>query len=116
MYLGVDGGGTSCRVRIQDENGRVLGEADSGPATTRIGVEKAWRSIMDASEAAAAQARLRQEDFSRMHAGIGLAGLGRRGRKRRSGRSRIHLRPLSSSTTAWLPALAPTAARTGQSW
>ena len=78
-YLGIDGGGTCCRARIQDEDGRLLGEAGSGPATTRIGVENAWRSIMDASEAAAAQAGLKQEDFSRMHAGIGLAGLGRRG-------------------------------------
>src|SRR5215475_13565804 len=78
-YLGVDGGGTRCRARIEDEAGRVLGEASSGPATTRIGVDKAWRSIMEATDAAAAQARLAREDFSRMHAAIGLAGLGRRG-------------------------------------
>ena len=58
---------------------RILGEASSGPATTRIGFEKAWRSIMEATEAAAARAGLTREDFARMHAGIGLAGLGRRG-------------------------------------
>ena len=57
----------------------MLGEGTSGPATTRIGVDKAWRSIMEATEAAAAQASLNREDFSRLHAGIGLAGLGRRG-------------------------------------
>ena len=34
---------------------------------------------MEATEAAAAQAGLTREDFARMHAGIGLAGLGRRG-------------------------------------
>jgi glucosamine kinase len=34
---------------------------------------------MEATEAAAAQASLNREDFSRLHAGIGLAGLGRRG-------------------------------------
>ena len=78
-YLGIDGGGTSCRARIEDENGRVLGEASSGPATTRIGLEKAWRSIMEATEAAAALAGLTREDFARMQAGIGLAGIGRRG-------------------------------------
>src|SRR5438105_1213415 len=78
-YLGIDGGGSRCRARIEDEAARLLGEASSGPATTRIGVDKAWRSIMEAAEAAAAQARLKREDFSRMHAGIGLAGLGRRG-------------------------------------
>jgi glucosamine kinase len=78
-YLGIDGGGTHCRARIEDENGRLLGEAGSGPATTRIGVENAWRSIMEATEAAAAQAGLERADFSLMQAGIGLAGLGRRG-------------------------------------
>src|SRR5262245_35068384 len=78
-YLGIDGGGTRCRARIEDEGGRLLGEASSGPATTRIGIEKAWRSIMEATEAAAAQADLTPDDFSRMHAAIGLAGLGRRG-------------------------------------
>ena len=81
MYLGIDGGGTRCRARIEDQAGRVLGEASSGPATTRIGLEKAWRSIMEATEAAAARAGLRLGDFARMHAGIGLAGLGRRGAK-----------------------------------
>jgi glucosamine kinase len=78
-YLGIDGGGTRCRVRIEDEHGRRLGEASAGPATTRIGVEKAWRAIMEATEAATAQAGLTREDLSLMHAGIGLAGLGRRG-------------------------------------
>src|SRR5689334_2907074 len=78
-YLGVDGGGTRCRARIEDENGRVLAEASSGPATTRIGIQKAWRSIMEATEAAAAQAHLSRERFAQMHAAIGLAGIGRRG-------------------------------------
>jgi len=78
-YLGIDGGGTRCRARIEDQQGRPLGEANAGPATTRIGVEKAWRSVMEATEAAAARAGLTDEDFSLMHAGIGLAGLGRRG-------------------------------------
>jgi glucosamine kinase len=78
-YLGIDGGGTRCRARIEDESGRLLGEASSGPATTRVGLDKAWRSIMEATEAAAARAGLTREDFGRMHAGIGLAGLGRRG-------------------------------------
>src|ERR1700750_3103628 len=80
-YLGIDGGGTHCRARIEDEDGRVLGEARSGPGPTRNGLEKAWRSIMEATEAAAAQAGLTAKDFARMHAGIGLAGVGRRGAK-----------------------------------
>ena len=78
-YLGIDGGGTRCRARIENASDKILGEANAGPATTRIGLDKAWRSIMDATEAAAAQAGLTHEDLARMHAGIGLAGLGRRG-------------------------------------
>jgi glucosamine kinase len=78
-YLGIDGGGTRCRARIEDEDGRVLGQATAGPATTRMGIDRAWRSIMEATEAAAAKADLKREDFARMHAAFGLAGLGRRG-------------------------------------
>jgi glucosamine kinase len=78
-YLGIDGGGTRCRARIEDESGRVLGQATVGPATARMGIDRAWRSMMEATEAAAAKADLRREDFARMHAAFGLAGLGRRG-------------------------------------
>ena len=79
LYIGVDGGGTRCRARLEDERGAALGEGGSGPATTRIGIDKAWRSIMRACTAAAEQAGLQPKDFARMHAGIGLAGFGRRG-------------------------------------
>lgn len=78
LYLGIDGGGSRCRARIADEHG-VLGEGGSGPATTRLGIDNAWRSIMHACEAAAEQAGLSRAEFARMHAGIGLAGLTRRG-------------------------------------
>jgi glucosamine kinase len=79
LYLGVDGGGSRCRARIEDESGTVISEGGSGPATTRLGIDEAWRSILRACTAAAEQARLGREDFALMHAGIGLAGLGRRG-------------------------------------
>src|SRR5215510_14416225 len=79
LYLGVDGGGSRCRARIEDEHGAVPGVGGSGPATTRLGVDDAWRSIMRACTAAAEQAGLRREDFAQMHAGIGLAGFSRRG-------------------------------------
>ena len=79
MYLGVDGGGSTCRARLEDERGTVLGEGSSGPASTRIGIDNSWRSIMQACTAAVEQARLARQDFAQMHAGIGLAGLGRRG-------------------------------------
>lgn len=79
LYLGVDGGGSRCRVRIEDEYGTLMGEGGSGPATTRLGIDESWRSIMRACTAAAEQAGLAREDFARMHAGVGLAGLARVG-------------------------------------
>jgi glucosamine kinase len=79
LYIGVDGGGSRCRARIEDEQGGMLGEGVSGPATTRLGVDKAWRSIMRACEEAAESAGLGKADFARSHAAIGIAGLGRRG-------------------------------------
>lgn len=79
LYLGVDGGGTRCRARIEDAGGTVLGEGTSGPATTRLGVDQAWRSIMHACTSAAEQAGLQQADFAVIRAGIGIAGFGRRG-------------------------------------
>lgn len=79
LYLGVDGGGTQCRARLEDEDGTVLGEGGSGPATTRLGINEAWSSIMHACTGAAAQAGLTARDFSAIHAGIGIAGYNRRG-------------------------------------
>src|SRR6516225_6471338 len=79
LYLGVDGGGSGCRARLEDERGTALGEGNSGPASTRIGIDKSWHSIMRACTAAVEQAGLDHRDLAMTHAGIGLAGLGRRG-------------------------------------
>lgn len=79
FYLGVDGGGTGCRVRIEDEAGAVLGQGLSGPATTRLGIEAAWASIWHACQAAIEEAGFGAGELARTHAGIGLAGTGRKG-------------------------------------
>lgn len=79
LFLGVDGGGTGCRARIEDGSGRVLGLGQSGPATTRIGIEKAWASICASFNAAIEEAGLTPDEVAQIHAGIGLAGTGRKG-------------------------------------
>ncbi|NBN63813.1 BadF/BadG/BcrA/BcrD ATPase family protein [Pannonibacter tanglangensis] len=79
FYLGVDGGGTGCRARITDAAGQTLGEGSAGPATTRIGIAAAWQSIQTAVAGAAAMAGLPASALATMDAGIGLAGLSRRG-------------------------------------
>lgn len=78
-FLGVDGGGTGCRARVEDADGNVLGQGLSGPAAARLGVEKAWDSISKAFEAAIDDAGLSESELSSMVAGVGLAGIGRKG-------------------------------------
>ncbi|GAJ93084.1 N-acetylglucosamine kinase [Agrobacterium sp. SHOUNA12C] len=78
-FLGIDGGGTGCRARIEDAEGSVLGQGLSGPATTRLGIEEAWASIARAFGAAIEEAGLGPDEIRRIHAGVGLAGIGRKG-------------------------------------
>ena len=73
-YVGVDGGGTSCRARITDNNGRFLGEAKTGSANILLGANVAMASIIDAIATAAAAAELTKNDFSAMSVGLALAG------------------------------------------
>lgn len=79
LYLGVDGGGTGCRARIEDEAGNVLGQGLSGPATTRLGIPAAWASIERAYKAAIDEAGLDQAAIAQLRVGVGLAGTGRKG-------------------------------------
>ena len=77
--LGVDGGGTGCRVRIEDAEGTVLGQGLSGPATTRLGIDAAWASIAKAFGAAIEETGFGPSEIAGIRAGIGLAGIGRKG-------------------------------------
>jgi glucosamine kinase len=79
FYLGVDGGGSGCRARLEDAGGNVLGSGASGPATTRLGANHALLSVMAAVKAAFEQAGLSKNAFKQTHAVIGLAGIGRKG-------------------------------------
>lgn len=73
-YVGIDGGGTSCRARIRNEQGALLGEAKSGSANILLGVELAMQAIIDAITQAAHQSGLTKENFAQMHVGLALAG------------------------------------------
>ncbi|MGK7927982.1 MAG: BadF/BadG/BcrA/BcrD ATPase family protein, partial [Spirulina sp.] len=52
IFIGVDGGATKTIVRIEDENGNLLGEGRSGSSNIRLSVENTWKSIQDAVEQA----------------------------------------------------------------
>lgn len=79
LFLGIDGGGTRCRARLETADGKVLGRGLAGPATMRFGLEVARESIMAATRQALAEAGLGEEALSRTYAGIGLAGTGQLG-------------------------------------
>ncbi len=71
--VGIDGGGTSCRARLTDSHGALLGEGKSGSANILLGVEVAMASIINAVRKASQQAGLSEDDFASMHLGLALA-------------------------------------------
>ncbi|MGP8307527.1 BadF/BadG/BcrA/BcrD ATPase family protein [Vibrio sp. YIC-376] len=73
-FVGIDGGGTSCRARIKDSHGKFLGEAKTGSANIMLGAEIAMASIIESITRAAEQGGLTQQAFSSMHVGLALAG------------------------------------------
>jgi glucosamine kinase len=79
LFVGVDGGGTGCRARIEDAEGRLLGTGIAGPAALRIGVDKAFGEVEKACRGALEEAGLGSDALSSLHAAVGLAGVGRKG-------------------------------------
>lgn len=74
LFLGIDAGGTHCRARLVDGDGKILGNGQSGPANLTLGAARAHESILAASIAAFAGAGLARSAFRRTHLAIGAAG------------------------------------------
>ena len=79
LFIGVDGGGTGCRARIEDAKGCLLGTGIAGPAALRIGVDRALAEVEKACRVALEEAGLGSDALSSVHAAVGLAGVGRKG-------------------------------------
>jgi glucosamine kinase len=79
LFVGVDGGGTGCRARIEDAEGCLLGTGIAGPAALRIGVDRALAEVEKACRAAIEEAGLDPNVLKAAHAVVGLAGVGRKG-------------------------------------
>lgn len=73
-YAGIDGGGTSCRARIRDASGALIGEAKTGSANLLLGVERAMDAVIHAITLAAEQGGLSNDNFGQLHVGLALAG------------------------------------------
>lgn len=75
IFIGVDGGGTKSKVRVEDSAGNVLGQAISGPANIRQSVDVSWQSIHTALAEILQPLDIYLEDKNyHFHACLGLAG------------------------------------------
>lgn len=76
LFLGVDGGGTGCRVVLANGQGHVLARAEGGAANIASSPETALANILTATRAAATQAfgDGAEGALPRIRAGLGLAG------------------------------------------
>lgn len=79
FFIGIDGGASSCRARLRDLDGNLLGEGFGGPANIHLDLDLAKESIRAASRAALRAVGLDEHILYRAHAGLGLAGAGLRG-------------------------------------
>ena len=79
LFVGVDGGGTGCRARIENAEGSLLGTGIAGPAALRLGFDHALVEVERACHAALAEAGLEADALNSVHAAVGLAGVGRKG-------------------------------------
>jgi glucosamine kinase len=75
IFIGVDGGGTKSKLRVEDATGNLLGQAVAGPANIRLSIEGAWSSIYTALNEVFTDIGISLEDTQyHFHAGLGLAG------------------------------------------
>jgi glucosamine kinase len=74
LLLGVDGGGTTCRARLCAFSGQVLGEASTGPANLRLGLQESFAEIIDAATQCLGQAGLARSCLAKAVACLALAG------------------------------------------
>lgn len=79
IFIGVDAGGSNCRCRIQDGQGRILGEGKAGQANLRIGTEKVIETIRQTFDMALVAASLSADDLGAACVCVGIAGIERMG-------------------------------------
>jgi glucosamine kinase len=75
LFMGVDGGGTKCRVRIESSSGDLLGVGLGGTANPSQGLTTVANSIVSATQMALNEADLAPNVMKNIVVGAGLAGL-----------------------------------------
>lgn len=75
LYLGVDGGGTNCRVRLADADLNTLAEVTNGRSNLQLeGGEPAYRSVTEGTREVFAKAGIDISEAANTHACFGMAG------------------------------------------
>lgn len=74
LFMGVDGGGTKCRVRLRDRAGAPVAEAVGGLANLYQDLDTAIGTIRATMAETLRQAGLADKDRRSIHVGLGLAG------------------------------------------
>src|SRR6478752_351157 len=69
FFIGIDGGASSCRARLRDMEGNLLGEGFGGPANIHLDLDLARESIRTASRAAI-RAVTRGANLLRINCGV----------------------------------------------
>jgi len=75
LFLGIDGGGSKCRVSLFASDDSLLGTGLSGPANPVYGVDSTLDAIVEGARLAVLDAGLGTEQLKNMVAGVGLAGV-----------------------------------------
>lgn len=76
FLIGVDGGGTKTKVRMETLSGERIGEAIGGPGNIKTSVFQSWQSINSALEALLQGKAIDLNDpVHRFHAVMGMAGV-----------------------------------------
>ncbi|MCA1931072.1 BadF/BadG/BcrA/BcrD ATPase family protein [Rheinheimera sp.] len=75
LFIGVDGGGTKCKARLESRSGALLAEAVTGPANPATDFTLAVDSILQACEQVLQQAGYPITALACCHVVMGLAGV-----------------------------------------
>ena len=75
LLIGVDGGGTTCRVAIGTREDGILVRSKGGPANVTSDPQGAVKNILSTIEAAAKKAKIASSELSGAFAHLGLAGV-----------------------------------------
>ncbi|MEX3009837.1 BadF/BadG/BcrA/BcrD ATPase family protein [Hoeflea sp. TYP-13] len=74
FFIGIDGGGTSCRAALASADGTVLGRGGSGAANILTDLDGGVRHIVEAARAACVDAGVGNDALSSCNVLLGLAG------------------------------------------